>query len=244
MALSPPSKSIAPASVVSFLIGLAATLTAFWDGMFGISRWGPVTLAVLLVLVALAFLRPIAPRGPAALALGGLTGLWLVSVLSTGWADSPGQAKAEAGRWLLYAAFLAALLPLLRARAQALGLIAGVAAGCLTVAGYQLIRFLAGTGDGLFLGDRLDGPIGYANAQADLMALGLWPLFALAERGGSRLLRALGLGGAAALLSVALLSGTRAVLPILAIVGIALVALLPGRVRRAWLLLGLAVSVA
>lgn len=235
---------VAPASAVCFAIGLLTGLTAFWDGLYGLSRWAPVALGVLVVLVLLAFLRPVPPTGPAAAAVAAVAGIWLLSLASTLWAESTDQAQVEAGRWLLYAAYLAALLPLLRGPGQVRALLAGATTAICVVAGYVAVRFLAGTGTAMFLGNRLQDPLGYVNGQTSLLMLGTWPFLALAEHARRPGWRAGALAGAVALAGMALLGGTRAVLPVFAVSAALMLALLPGRVRRAWLLVAFTAGLA
>jgi O-antigen ligase len=95
----------------------------------------------------------------------------------------------------------------------------------------------------LFLGGRLNSPLGYINGEGCLFAMGLWPFIALAE---SR--RGLLAGPAAAmatlLASLALLSQSRGTA--LAILGslIIVLALVPGRTRRVYALLVVGAGVA
>jgi O-antigen ligase len=122
-------------------------------------------------------------------------------------------------------------------------LLGAAAAGIAIVGLSVLARLLGGDAGSLFLGGRLNSPLGYINGEGCLFAMGLWPFIALAE---SR--RALLAGPAAAmatlLASLALLSQSRGTA--LAILGslILVLAMVPGRTRRVYALLVVAAAVA
>ena len=104
---------IVEAAAIAFIV-ISCGLSPFLYGFYDPSVWGPITLFLLAGLLGLVIARPAAPRRTASLALGGLVGLWLWSLLSTRWAESAGQAMTEANRWMLYAALFAVLVLLLR----------------------------------------------------------------------------------------------------------------------------------
>src|SRR5437588_177428 len=60
------------------------------------------------------------------------------------------------------------------------------AAGVLGVAIWMLSRMLGGHGGALFLGTRLNSPLGYVNGQAGYLLVAVWPCLAISERRGSR----------------------------------------------------------
>ena len=70
------------------------------------------------------------------------------------------------------------------------------------------------------------------NGQAGYLLLGAWPLIALAERMVRPMTAGAFVAGATALVSLALLGQSRAVIPAMAIGGIVLVAAVPGRLSR------------
>ena len=115
---------------------------------------------------------------------GALARLWLWALISTGWAESADQAMTEANRWLLYAALFGVLVLLLATTARDGGRWrrGGGDPGARRL---PRVRMLAGSGDELFLGGRLNEPLGYINGQAGYLLLGVWPLIALAERARS-----------------------------------------------------------
>jgi O-Antigen ligase len=150
----------------------------------------------------------------------------------------------EGNRWLLYAALLAILVVLIRNDRVARLLLGAATAGILAVALGVVAAMLVGNGPDLFLDGRLHEPLGFINGQAAVFLLGFWPLVALAERDKRRVVAALGLGGAALLCSLLVLSQTRSVAPALALSALFLLAVVPGRVARALALVTVLGSVA
>ncbi|HEY6758624.1 MAG TPA: O-antigen ligase family protein [Baekduia sp.] len=207
------------------------------DGGQAITRWAPgaiVLLALLgLALVALAPLRwaelPGAVR-VAALALGAFTA-W--SFLSIAWADDRGVALEGADRTLLYlAAFL--LFALWPQRPATAAWVLGLwTFGVGAIAVITLVRIGAVADPSrLFGGDRLIEPIGYANAEAAMWLMALWPAVTLAA--SDRVpwpLRGIAAALAVVLLDVALLSQSRGSLLALPVCAVLLVAIVPGRLR-------------
>jgi hypothetical protein len=182
------------------------------------------------------FSRPEAPRGPAAFALAGLALLCAWSFLSIGWSESPGGALSEAGRWLLYVAAFGVFLLLLRTRFDAGVLLAVAAGGVLVVGLYVVITMIAGDGPGLFLGRRLQDPVGYVNGEAGVLLMGLWPLAAVAER-RHPWLSPIAIAGATVLASLLILSQSRGVAFAAAVSAAAVLLVVPGRAARLWVLL-------
>ena len=218
------------------LFGLGSGVSAIADGFYDLTVWGPITVGVGAVAVGAAAVTSAKPRLMPVLAVAGLTGLWLWSWLSTTWAESSDQAAVAAGRWALYAAMLAALLLLIRTeRDRWLPLICATA-GVILVAGYVLLRMLDGDVDALFFGGRLRDPLGYVNGQAGYFLLGFWPCVALAEQERSKVLAGVGAACALVLGALLVLSQTRGVLPATAASALVVLALVPGRPRRIWVL--------
>ncbi|MCW3027098.1 MAG: hypothetical protein JWN81_309, partial [Solirubrobacterales bacterium] len=125
----------------------------------------------------------------------------------------------------------AAHAPLVSHERRAAALLGAAALGVAIVGVSVVARLLGGDPGTLFLGGRLNSPLGYINGEGCLFAMGLWPFIALAENR-----RALVAGPAAAMATLlaclALLSQSRGTA--LAILGalILVVALVPGRTRR------------
>jgi UDP-GlcNAc:undecaprenyl-phosphate GlcNAc-1-phosphate transferase len=225
------------------VLGLGAGLSPFFFGFYDPSTWVPIGLGVTLLCAIALVIRPARPAGPAALCLGGLLGLGVWSLGSVVWSESVESAVVGGNRWLVYGALLLLMLVLVSHDRRAAVLLGAAAAGIAVVALSVLARLLGGDAGALFLGGRLNSPLGYINGEGCLFAMGLWPFIAMAE---SR--RALLAGPAAAMATLlaclALLSQSRGTA--LAILGslIVVLALVPGRTRRVYAMLVVAGAVA
>lgn len=226
------------------LVALAVGLSPFFYGFYDLSMWGPIALLLLAVLFGLVLARPAALHPTALAALVGLVGLWAWSLLSTSWAESADQAITEANRWMLYAALFAILLLLLRDDRLARALLGMTTAVVAALGVYLIIVMLVGDGPSLFLGARLNEPLGYVNGQGGYLLLGLWPLVALAERARSHAVSGAAVAAATMLVGLVVLTQTRAVIPAVVLSAVALLALVPGRQRRAWVLVFVAAGLA
>jgi hypothetical protein len=214
-------------------------------GAYNESAWAPVALGALAVVLALAVAFP---RRPPPALLVPFVGLWLWSLISSGWSESADNSLIAADRWLLYSAALAILWWLAGdSRRRAVALLGGAGAGVLGVAIYLLVRMLAGDGAGLFVGSRLNDPLGYVNGEAGYLLAGLWPYLALAERRGSSaksIWAGAGLGGVVVLAGVGLMTQSRGAMLALAGATVLLLAAVPGRRRRVAALLLAAAAIA
>jgi hypothetical protein len=166
--------AIAAAAVVA-----APTALAFFSGGFfdrprviaGIAAWALVFVA------AVAAPRPL-PRSTAGrMALAGLFLLTAWTALSLLWAPLGGRAQDDLQRVLLYLAYFAAALALLRGPVVRRWLEPAVAGGALVVVGYGLTERLL---PGLLEFDRsrtasgrLEQPLTYWNAEGAVAAIGL-----------------------------------------------------------------------
>jgi hypothetical protein len=223
---------IAPIGFTVLLLVLATTS----QGAFAISRWAPLALFALALLIGV-----LVTRGGFALgtrhvrvALGGIWGLAAWSLLSMLWAKSSADALVGADEMILYAAIATLPFALPLSRRSLAGAGWALAAGIGLVAVYVLIRLLA-NGPPLFLAGRLNGPVNYRNATALLFALPVWPfIVATAARTYSRALRALAFALATLCLALVFLTQSRGILLGLAIGGCVAMVLGPDRVRRAW----------
>ena len=246
-AAKPPPRrlplGIVEAAAIAFIV-ISCGLSPFLYGFYEPSVWGPITLFLLAALLGLVIARPAAPRRTALLALGGLVGLWVWSLVSSRWSESAAQAMTEANRWLLYAALLGVLVLLLRDDRLSKILVAASAAAVTAFGLYLTGYMLLGDGGSLFLGPRLNDPLGYVNGQAGYLLLGFWPLIALAERADRHWLAGLGVSGATLLAGLAVLAQTRAVIPAVVLSAVILLAIVPGRLRRVWALVAVAAGVA
>jgi UDP-N-acetylmuramyl pentapeptide phosphotransferase/UDP-N-acetylglucosamine-1-phosphate transferase len=227
------------------VLGLGAGLSPFFFTYYDSSVWVPVGLG-LTVACAIAFvLRPTRPSGPAALSLLGLLGIGVLSLCSTIWAESVENAVVSGNRWLVYGALLLLMLALVSHERRALVLLGAVAAGASAVAISVLVRMLGGDAGSLFLGGRLNSPLGYINGEGCLFAMGIWPCVAVAQL-RRPLLAGAGAAMATLMACLALLSQSRGTALAIAFSLLIVAALVPGRVRRTYatLLIGCGVALA
>ena len=229
--------SIPQATLAVTFAVLLLVLATTQQGAFAISRWAPLALfALALLLGALLVPRAFAfpASAPARLVVGSMWGLALWSLLSMLWAKSSGDAFQGADRMILYAAIvtLPFALPISRSSLAAVGW--AVAVGIGAIALYVLIRMEV-DGVPLFLAGRLNGPIDYRNGSALLFALPVWPfIIAAATRTNRRPVRAATFAFATLCIGLVFLTQSRGI-----VIGLALGACLalaagPDRVRRAW----------
>ncbi|MGA2319513.1 MAG: O-antigen ligase family protein [Solirubrobacteraceae bacterium] len=230
-------------SVLLAMLGLGAGLSPFFFAYYDASVWVPIGLGLVAACAIGVVARPGRPGAPAALTLGGLFGLGVWSLSSTAWAESVENAVVSGNRWLAYGALLLLMLVLLRSERRSAILLGAAGLGVVAVAVSVLARLLGADPGTLFLGGRLNSPLGYINGEGCLFVMGFWLCMAAAE---SR--RALVAGPAAGMATLmaclALLSQSRGTA--LAMLGslIVVVALTPGRTRRVYGLLIVAGGVA
>jgi UDP-GlcNAc:undecaprenyl-phosphate GlcNAc-1-phosphate transferase len=225
----------APAVLVP--LAAVAGLSPFAAGYYSSGLWVPAGLVAVTAVTGLAIARPVRPGRPAWLALAGLSGLGILALVSALWSDSIQQAVVDGNRLLVYAVVLGGLLLLVRSDRAAAWLMGGFAGAALVVAAVVVVRMLGTDGSGLFVAGRLDQPLGYINGEASLFLLALWPCLALAEQRRSALLAAGGAAAATLLGSLVLLSQSRGAAVAALAAGVAVFAIVPGRLRRAWALL-------
>jgi len=225
-------------------VAVGCGLAPAWGGLYSLAAWGTIALGLVAALIALVVAGRPRPPALGSIALGGLCLLGGWATVSTRWAESSGQALLAADRWLLYAALLALLLLVVRDDRAARRLLAAAALATVAFAGYLCVRLaLPGSSD-LFLGGRLDDPLGYVNGQAGHLLLALWPALAVAELARRPRVAGIALAVAVVLVGLMLLSQSRAV-ALAGLLSAALVlAAVPGRRRRAWCLLVGALGVA
>jgi UDP-GlcNAc:undecaprenyl-phosphate GlcNAc-1-phosphate transferase len=242
-AASVSSGGLSPAAVGCLLVlGLGAGLSPFFFAYYDATVWVPIGLGLTLACAIGLIARPVRPTLPAGLAVGGLLGLGIWSLSSTAWAESVENAVVSGNRWLAYGALLLLMLVLLRGERRAAVLLGVVGVGVGAVALSVLARLLGGDPGALFLGGRLNAPLGYINGEGCLFVMGFWLCMAAAE---SR--RALLSGPAAAMATLmaclALLSQSRGTALAMLCSLIAVVAFAPGRTRRVYGVLAVAVGV-
>jgi len=248
-ALAAPARILrrAPAIVLVLTpLGVALGASSFWSGFYDSRDWAPIGLALLGLLSAALIAQRDRLTGPAIAAVAGLGGLAVWSLISTGWTTSVEDGLVDANRWTVYAVLLALLVVVLRARRHALVMLGAVVSGATIVAGWELGRLLLDNGATLFLGGRLNDPLGYINAQGDVFVVGFFGMLALAERSRVPWRAGAGAFGATCMGGLALLSQSRGVAISLLAALIVVLALVPGRLRRAAVLavLGLSIIVA
>lgn len=226
------------------VIGVALVSGQLWGGVYTLSIWGPAALVIAACLVALLVSRPMRPSRNALIVLLALLGLAGLSAISMLWAESAPQASLEAHRWALYGGLLAMLLTLLRDQGQRRALMIGIGvAGAVVAAGMALILAF-GDASQLFFAMRLTEPLGYVNGQAAALAAVLWPALALAEHGRRADLRGAAAGVACLVSGLLLLVQSRGALLALIAALVFVFAVIPGRIRRGWLLVFIAAGVA
>ncbi len=226
------------------MCGALFGLSAFWSGFYSSALWSVASLVFLAAALAFAVATRERPSATALAAVGGLIGLWLWSLISRGWADRADLALVAANRWALYAAIMTALVLLVgRDRRVASALVGACAAASWGIAVYLLVAMLLPGDQGLFLGINLNNPIGYANGQANLLLLGFWPLVAVAEDTRHKLRSALAIGGATVIGALLLAAQRRGSLLALVVSGLVLLALVPGRRTRLWILVAVVAGV-
>ena len=242
-----PVRSVARIPVEAWLLvpaGIAMGVSPFFSGFYDTTVWGPMGLVLVVLATAAAIARPARLSAPAAWVVGSLGALGLLSVLSSSWADSAEQAVVTGNRYLTYAVALGLLLLLVRSRPAAVVVLGAFAGAALVVGAVDVVRLLDGHVSTLFLDGRLNGPLGYVNGQANFFLLALWPCVALAESRRSAWLSGAAMGTAALFGSLLLMSQSRGVVLALLVSAGLVLALVPGRLRRAWVLVGVGAAVA
>jgi UDP-GlcNAc:undecaprenyl-phosphate GlcNAc-1-phosphate transferase len=238
------SKGRSPAANCGLVaLGLGAGLSPFFFAYYDTSAWVPIGLGLVAVSAVATVARPARPSGPAALALGGLLGLGVWSLTSTAWAESVENAVVSGNRWMAYGALLLLILVLLRSERRSAVLLGAAGLGVAAVAISVLARLLGANPGALFLGGRLNSPLGYINGEGCLFVIGFWLCFAAAET--RRALVAGAAGGMATLMAcLAMLSQSRGTALAMLAALVAVVAVVPGRTRRVYGLLVVAGAVA
>ncbi|HWE08218.1 MAG TPA: O-antigen ligase family protein [Solirubrobacteraceae bacterium] len=224
------------------VVGLGAGLSPLFSAYYSATAWVPIGLGLVVAAAAAAIVRPPRMTLPVGLALIGIAGLGLWSLLSTTWAQAVEQAMVDANRWLAYAALLMLLLVLMRSRRRAVILLAAAGVGIAVVGATVLVRMLGSDPAQLFEGGRLNLPLGYINGEGCVFAMGCWFSLALAER-RQPVLAGVGAAATVAMASLALLSQSRGAA--IASFGAVLIALLmvPGIRRRTLALVVIAAGV-
>lgn len=217
-------------------LGIGAGLSPLFAGYYDADVWAPVGLGLVALLTAGLIARPPRLNTANALLLAGLVGLGVWSLASSTWSPSPEGALVNGDRWLVLAALAGVVMVLVRGERRALLLSGAVTAGIAVVAVSVVARMLGHDPASLFLAGRLNAPLGYINGEGCVFAIGLWGFLALAEQRRAALAGA-GAAGATLLGCLAVLSQSRGVALAVLISAVAVLAMAPGRLRRAWALL-------
>ena len=226
------------------VVGVLLGISPFFGGYYDSSYWVPASLALAAVVAAAAMARPPSLTRAAVVALAALGALGAWALASLLWADSIQQAVLEGNRLLGYALLLAALLLAMRVRARAIWAFAAVAGAALVVAADSLVHMLGSDATGAFVAGRLDAPLGYVNGQASFYLIALWICLAAAEQRRRPLVAGAGLAATTLLGCFLVLSQSRGVTLAAAVTVVLVLALVPGRLRRAWALLTVGAGVA
>lgn len=220
---------------IGFVV-LLLVLTTMSQGAFAVSRWAPLGLLILGLLVGavLARGRLAVPTRSVGVALISIWGLAVWSMLSMLWAQSPGDAFTSANTVVLYAAVVTVpfMLPMSRRNLALAGWTVVIGLGAVGL--YTLVGLFV-DGPSLFLAGRLNGPVNYRNATALLFAMPVWPLvIAAATKARRRGVRAIALGLGTMCLGLAFLTQSRGIVIGLLASAVVVLAAGPDRLRRAW----------
>jgi UDP-GlcNAc:undecaprenyl-phosphate GlcNAc-1-phosphate transferase len=240
-----PTAESRAGDAIAVALGLGAGLSPFAYAYYDAKVWVPVGLALAALAAVASIARPSWPGAPGVLALVGTIGMGLWALASAGWAEAVENAVVAGNRWLAYGALLLLAVTVTRTARRARLLLAAAAVGVAAVAVSVLVRLMGSDPATLFLGARLNSPLGYINGEGCLFAIGFWLCFAAAESRRA-LLAGAGVAGATSMACLALLSQSRGTALAMAFSLLAVLVLVPGRTRRAYALIvvGLALVLA
>ena len=234
---------VSPSSA-TFVVGfLLVTVVGFADGGYFRESWGPIAIALSCLAGITLLVRDRIEVAWLDLAtLSALAGFVAWTAFSAAWSSHAAETLHDGERGLVYVAALLALVLLVTA-AHVRELLSGAAAGVALIAAYAL-------GMRLFVdrpppadpaqGTLLFEPLGYANALAVLLAVGLVLALGLATHGRTRGERAVWAAVPILLLPTLTLTESRAT-SLAVLVGLGVLALLETR-RGALLATGLVVA--
>jgi UDP-GlcNAc:undecaprenyl-phosphate GlcNAc-1-phosphate transferase len=212
-------------------IGLAGGLSPLFSAYYATGLWVTMGLVVVVAATVATIARPPQFTLPVVLALVGLAGLGLWSLLSMTWAAAVEPAGTDANLWLTYAALFLLAVTLLRDDGDSTLLLGAAGVGIAVVALTVIVRLLGSDPAALFISGRLNSPLGYINGEGCIFAMGVWPAVALAERRRAPV-AGLGAGIAVAMAGLALLSQSRGAAIATAAAALIAVVAIPGTRRR------------
>ncbi|UUY05684.1 O-antigen ligase family protein [Svornostia abyssi] len=225
-----------PSYALLAVLGLGAGLSPFFGGYYEAGLWVPMGLAIVAVTAVGLIARPLLLRTSAAVALAALTLFALWALLSARWTDAVALAIVTADRWLVLVALLTVLLLVIRSDARAVWALGCAGVGLLIVAASVVLRLLGSDPGSLLLDGRLNEPLGYINGGGAAYAAGLFLALALAEQ-RRPVLAGPGAAALALFSGLALLTQSRGTLLAVAGTLVVVLAVVPGRARRAGALL-------
>jgi cytochrome c-type biogenesis protein CcmH/NrfG len=222
----------------------AAFCLAFASGGYFVQSWGTAAIALLGLLATTVIARDTCWGGPLGIvAMCGWAGLAVVQGVSSAWAHQPSAAVATMNRTLLYGAAFALALIGVRRVGDLSRLLDLALASSAAIAVYALTSRLWPSLVPPDPASRLSAPISYWNGVGTLVAFGV--VLALGVAGHPRRSAAARAGAAAllpALLTVLLLTYSRGAMAALFVGIVLLLALAPGRLETAAVLLATAVA--
>ena len=231
---------VRPAGVLAYVAVLQAVVfgTSFLlDGFYHFAQWALVALLSTTALVAVLLVAPVRSTRSGALMVLGLGALAAWAALSVLWAESAENAWREAARFGLYAVTVALALTVVRSSRAARRVIDTLTLAMAGFVVYVLVRLVAGGAGTMFISHRLHEPLGYINGQAGLLLMAFWLLFAAGEQARRPAFAGLLLAIATGAAQLLVLTGSRVVLPALALSVLLVIALQRGRLRRSGALL-------
>lgn len=237
-----PLSEVVPLVVVVPL-GLALGLSPLASGYYDSAIWVPGGLALASVTTAAVIAHPPRLTRRAWVSLLGLAGMGLLAIASALWADSIEQAFVDGNRLIVLAMLLGAILTFVRSDRAALWVLGAIGVAVTAVAAVVVVRLLGADPGALLISGRLNEPLGYINGQGGFFLLGFWICVAAAEQKRSVAVAAAAIGVATLLASLMILTQSRGAAIAAIASAVVVLALVPGRLRRAWTLIVIGSSV-
>lgn len=236
-----------PTGIVIIPLGLALGLSPLRGGFYGSDVWAAAGLGLIAILLALVIAQPQRLTRSAVISLIGLSGLAVWSYASRLWAPSVQDAVVNANRTMVLAALFGVLLCVVRGRREARWMLGVSTVAIAVVAAIVLVRmtFVDGSAD-MFVGGRLNDPLGYINGQGAIFVMGFFVCLAVAERATRPFTAGAGAAGMTLFGGLVVLSQSRGVSFGLAVALAFVFVAVPGRLRRAGpvLVAGIALTLA